>query len=88
MFYHILFVKVAMLVSKVSLMCPFPVVGAPPQAGTGGGRPAGAPGGAAQGAGGTGETGAHNHPSQAADGPVWHGGRQPLSSSYPFHRNA
>lgn len=66
--------------------CLFPVVGAASEARAGGGGPTGAAGGAAQGAGGEGKAGAHNHPAQAADGPVWHGGRQPLSSPHPFHR--
>lgn len=78
-----------MLTSCLSLslsLSVLPVVGAASEAGASGGGPAGAAGGAAQGAGGTGKAGAHNHPAQAADGPVWHDGRQPLSSSYPFHR--
>lgn len=66
--------------------CLFPVVGAASEARAGRGGPTGAAGGAAQGAGGEGKAGAHNHPAQAADGPVWHGGRQPLSSPHPFHR--
>lgn len=66
--------------------CLFPVVGAASEARAGGGGPTGAAGGAAQRAGGEGKAGAHNHPAQAADGPVWHGGRQPLSSPHPFHR--
>lgn len=67
-------------------VCALPVVGAASEAGAGRGGPAGAAGGAAQGAGGEGKAGAHNHTAQAADGPVWHSGRQPLSSTHPFYR--
>lgn len=71
-----------------SCLPPFPptVVGAASEAGAGGGGPAGAAGGAAQGAGGQGKAGAHHQPAQAADGPVWCRGREPLSSAHPVHR--
>lgn len=65
---------------------PPTVVGAASEAGAGGGGPAGAAGGAAQGAGGQGKAGAHHQPAQAADGPVWRRGREPLSSAHPVHR--
>lgn len=66
---------------------PLPsVVGAASEAGAGRGRPAGAAGGATQGAGGQGKAGAHHQPAQAADGPVWRRGREPLPSAHPIHR--
>lgn len=69
----------------ICLLCPLPVVRAASEARTGRGGSTGAAGGAAQGAGGERKSGAHNRPTQAADGPVWHGGRQPLSSAHSFH---